>query len=296
MTNQPTQRVQRAHIGSAFALLVACALSACNISISPVNTGPTQTARVSIPAPADLSTPWELTLSPAAASVVVDTGPAGATGLMSGTIDYNILAWKPLITMTNHSVVIKQSEFSGIPPANTVNDWRLRIGQGVPLSLTVQAGAIKGDWDLGGLSLRSLDWRQGAADTTLHFNQPNPDALEHMNVDAGASSLKVEGLANANVRATRVNIGAGALMLRFDGSLTRDLTVTVEGGAAALTIDSGGNPVQVVVGKSLTAINHGEWTNQGDIYHSPEWPTSSGPRVTVQANLGAASLNLVTGR
>ena len=162
--------------------------------------------------------------------------------------------------------------------------------------MTVNAGAIKGEWELGGLRLRGLAWKQGAADTTIRFSQANPENLDGFNIEAGASSLKVLGLANVNAHSARINMGAGSLSLRFDGKLARDVEVALEGGAAAVTIDSGGNPVQVVVGKSLTAVSSGDWSHDGDMYQSPEWAGAAGPKVTVQANLGAASLSLVSGK
>ena len=149
---------------------------------------------------------------------------------------------------------------------------------------------------MGGLSLRSLDWKQGAADTTLRFSAPNPEGMGRMNVDAGASTLKLLGLANAGTNDLRINIGAGSLNMRFDGALTRNMTVTIEGGAAALTIDSGGNPIEVLTGQSLSAVTRGDWTQDADTYQSPEWVKGPQPKITVLTQLAASSLNLVNGR
>ena len=272
-------------------IVLAAVLTGCNISINSVSTGPLHTLRVVVPLAAYPSRPWDVELDPGAAMVTVDTG---GDRLVSGTIDYNVDDWKPVVATSPQSVQITQGHFTGIPPANSQNDWNLTLGTRAPMSLTVNAGAIKGTWELGGLRLRSLDWHQGAADTTVRFSHPNPEKLAAASMDGGASSMKVEGLANANAQSVSIHIGAGSLMLRFDGTLARDVEVTLDGGAAAITIESGGNPVQVVVGKSLSAVSRGDWSQDGDTYQSPEWAQAKGPKVTVQARLGAASLNLVS--
>ncbi len=274
-------------------IILVFALSACNISISPVNTGSLQSYRVDVATPADQSRAWEIQLDVGSASTLIGVG---GTGLLNGTVETNVADWKPLVIVNDHHVQVRQTEFNGIPPLNAQNDWHLKIGLGVPISLTVNAGAIKGEWEMGGLSLRSLDWKQGAADTTLRFSAPNPEGMGRMNVDAGASTLKLLGLANAGTGDLRINIGAGSLNMRFDGALTRNMTVTIEGGAAAVTIDSGGNPIEVLTGQSLSAVTRGDWTQDADTYQSPEWVKGPQPKITVLTQLAASSLNLVNGR
>jgi hypothetical protein len=274
-------------------LVFVLTLTACNISINSVSTGALRTDQIDIARPADSSQGYELELDPGAATVVVDTR---GQNLVNGSVEYNVDDWKPVVSNSSGRTVIGQREFSGIPPLNSRNDWMLSLAQGVPLSLTVNAGAIHGSWELGGLSLRSLQWKQGAADTIMRFSKPNPEPMDLFNVEAGASTLSMEGLGNLNVSEGRINIGAGTLLLHFDGMLTRDLQITVQGGAAAVTIDSGGNPVQVVKEQSFAMVTSGDWTQYQDTYSSPGYDSATGHKVTVRTQLGAASLNLVSGR
>jgi N-terminal domain of toast_rack, DUF2154 len=275
------------------ALTIILLMSGCNISINQVGTGSLQTEKIDIPRPADIAKVWDVELDPGSASVTVD---ADSTGLVNGVIDYNVPDWKPTVISGDHQVTIRQDEFSGIPPVNAQNDWRLQLGQGIPMNLTVNAGAIKGDWELGGLSLRNLDWRRGAADTTLRFSKVNPEKMLNFNIDTGAATLKLAGLANTNADTVKIHVGAGTLLLRFDGALTHDMEVTLEGGAAAITIDSGGNPVQLIPTHQLSTVSHGEWSTDGESYLSTEWSMASTFKVVVHSSLGAASIDLVSGR
>ena len=275
------------------ALVTVLALTGCNISINSVSTGPLRTSSIDVPRPADMSQGYELELDPGAASITVD---ARGENLVNGSVEYNVDDWKPVVSNSTGRTVIGQKEFSGIPPLNSRNDWVISLGQGVPLSLTVNAGAIHGSWDLGGLSLRSLQWKQGAADTIVRFSEPNPEPMDEFSIEAGASTLTLLGLGNLNASEGRINIGAGTLLLHFDGVLTRDLQITLVGGAAAVTIDPGDNPVQVIKEQSFTMVTSGDWTQYQDTYSSPNWDAATGHKVTVRAQLGAASLNLVNGR
>jgi hypothetical protein len=275
------------------ALVTVLALTGCNISINSVSTGPLRTSSIEVPRPADMSQSYELELDPGAASITVD---ARGENLVNGSVEYNVDDWKPVVSNSTGRTVIGQKEFSGIPPLNSRNDWTISLGRGVPLSLTVNAGAIHGSWDLGGLSLRSLQWKQGAADTIVRFSEPNPELMDEFSIDAGASTLTLLGLGNLNASEGRINIGAGTLLLHFDGVLTRDLQITLVGGAAAVTIDPGDNAVQVIKEQSFTMVTSGDWTQYQDTYSSPNWDAATGHKVTVRAQLGAASLNLVNGR
>jgi hypothetical protein len=275
------------------ALLTVMALTGCNISINPVSTGALRTERIDVPRPADMSQGYELELNPGAASITVD---ARGENLVNGSVEYNVDDWKPIVSNSNGRTVIGQKEFAGIPPLNSRNDWAISLGRGVPLSLTVNAGAIHGSWELGGLSLRALEWKQGAADTIVRFSEPNPAQIDEFNFNVGASTLSLLELGNLNAAKGRINIGAGTLLLQLDGALTRDLEITLEGGAAAVTIDPGNNPVQVIKEQSFTMVTSGDWTQYQDTYSSPQWDSATGHKVTIRAQLGAASLNLVDGR
>ena len=270
------------------AALFALALAGCAGEV-----GPTQTAIINVPKPDDPSQVWDVELNLGAASVRVD---AEGEGLVSGLVEYNVVALAPEVIVTSQRVVIGQ-DFAGVLPLNTRNDWQLKLGRGVPMNLTVNTGASSGEWELGGLSLRRLGWTQGAAGATLRFGQPNPDTLEHLRISGGAASLTARGLANANARVANVTAGAGALSLYFDGSLREDMDVVLDGGVSSIAIYSGGNPIEIKFEGPLKAIDNRGWAEIDDeTYRSPEWVDGGRPKITIRARLGVAALTLVAGQ
>jgi hypothetical protein len=228
---------------------------------------------------------------------MITVGADGA-GLVDGTIGYNVPDLKPAITTRNEQVRIKSGDLSNkiVTGGPVQNDWKLHLGQGVPLRLTVNAGAAQGTYELGGLSLETLVWNQGAGAATVDFGQPNPIKLTTFDVTAGASTLTMTGLANTNIGTATFKLGAGNLTLAFDGALAQDATITVEGGASHLTLVSGGNPLQVETSAtSLGGVTPGTWTPAGATFSSPEWATATGPRIMIHTNLGAGGVTLLTG-
>jgi hypothetical protein len=272
---------------AAVRLIAAATLSACAGSI-----GTTQTDTINVPMPANKIQTWDVELDLGTASVSV--GSSGES-LVHGSVEYNVPALKPAVTIGDRSVVVRQ-EFSGILPVNTRNDWRLQLGRDLPMNLTVNTGASSGKWELGGLSLRRLAWTQGAADATLHFSEPNPVELDSLTINGGAASLTVRGLANSNIRSANVTAGAGAITLYFDGALSQNASITLDGGVSSIAIYSGGNPIQVTLDSKLNAIQNSGWQESGNTYSSPEWATAGGPKIAIRARLGIASLNLIAGQ
>jgi hypothetical protein len=254
--------------------------------------GPTQMEVIDLPRPADLAQVWDVDLSLGAASVVVDSS---AEGLIQGSIEYNVEGLKPSVIISPRRVEIYQ-EFSGVLPVGTRNDWRLRLGRGVPLNLTVNTGASSGEWELGGLSLRRLGWTQGAADAKLRFSQPNPESMQNLRINGGAATLTVRGLANANALVANITAGGGLMTLHLDGQLARDSEIILDGGVSSIAIYSGGNPIQLTAEGALKTIDNSGWTTiDDDTYRSPEWVDDGRPKMTIRARLGVAALRLIAG-
>jgi len=282
-------------VGLAVFMLVL-GVAGCGVGLSAATAGPDQTAQVNVPQPEGTDTVWNVELDPGAATVSV---AANAEGLVEGTIDYNVAELKPVITTDGGQVTIKSGDLNNkiVMSENIKNDWKLRLGQGVPMKLTVNAGATQGTYELGGLSLQALTWDQGASAATVNFSRPNPEKLTAFDVTAGAASLTMNGLANTNLGTATFKVGAGSLTLSFDGALAQDATITIDGGASALTIYSGGNPVQVETGDNgLSGVSKGAWTQEGQTFSSPEWTAGTGPRIMIHTNMGGGGVTLLTGK
>jgi hypothetical protein len=215
------------------ALLGALLLTSCSgITISETQIGPNQTATIDVPAPD--SDAANLTLRFGATNQF--RLQPGATGLVQGTVQYNVDQLKPTVTTSGSQVTIEQKPEHLTISNQLRNIWDLKLSDTIPMALTVQAGAYKGSYDLGGLRLRGLKVEQGAAESTYDFSKPNREALEQLSFSSGAASLTISNLANAHAANMRFETAAGDYMLDFGGTLGRTANVDIQAAATNLTI------------------------------------------------------------
>lgn len=215
---------------------------------------------------------------------------SGADNLVDGKVVYNVKDLKPVITIEDGNVEITQGNFEGIPPFEGMkNQWDLKLSN-KPMDLTVTAGAYTGKYDLGGLALKSLTVKDGAADVELNFSQLNKTDMSLFRYETGASNVKLTGLANANFNSMIFSSGAGDYTLDFTGTLKRDATVTVSSGLSNLIVVIPANVnAHVTVEGGLANVSAGSaWSQSGNIYSQ----TGSGPTLTFIIKMGAGNLTL----
>jgi hypothetical protein len=175
------------------------------------------------------------------------------------------------------------------------NAWDLKISDAIPLALTVEAGAYKGSYDLGGVRLRELKVDQGAADSTYDFSKPNPEALEQLSFSSGAASLTVTNLANANAAHMRFDTAAGDYTLDFGGTLARTANVDVQAAATNLTIRvPSGTPMLVRIKGALSSTDLTGFNEVGkQQYANAAWDEAQ-PHVVVTIENAVGAVNLVS--
>jgi hypothetical protein len=158
------------------------------------------------------------------------------------------------------------------------------------MDLNINAGAYKGVLDLGGLAIQNLRISDGAADVSLDFSSPNQADMEELRYNTGASQVKLTGLANANFAEMVFKGGAGSYSLDFSGELVRDATVTIDSGFSSVTlIVPEGVDARVIVDSGLANVDiGGNWEKSGNEYTLE----GEGPRLTINVNIGAGSLEL----
>lgn len=214
----------------------------------------------------------------------------GAQHLVDGTAIYNVKDLKPEVTKDGAEVEIRQGNFQGIPPFEGMkNEWDLKLGK-APMDLTIESGAYSGEFELGGLALKSLTISDGAADVSLSFSKPNLVEMSELRYSTGASDVTMEGLANANFSTLVFDGGAGAYTFDFSGALQRDATVSIDGGLSDLriVIPTGVNAVITVDG-ALTDISTSDgWSQKGSVYTQK----GEGPMLTVIINMGAGNITI----
>jgi len=270
------------------ALTVATLACSFTVNAPQVKTIDTQKLDVNEPVPAGV----------AGAEVVVEMGAgklninSGATGLVEGTIHYNVFGWAPTITNADGKVTIHQGRVDNlkIPGDNIINEWDLSLGK-FPTDLTISAGAYEGRIDLSGVALTNLNISDGASKATVEFNSLNPVEMASLSYKTGASQVEIYGIGNANVSNVSFDGGAGDYKLDFTGILQRDINVTIKSGVSKITVVIPPDvPAVVTVEGGLNNISpRGTWSITGSVYEK----TGTGPKVNISVDMGVGSLDLI---
>jgi hypothetical protein len=281
-------RITRSITIGVLALVMAGALFAAGCG---VDVGPIQELTIGEPLAGAAVADVKLTMGAGKLSL-----SAGATGLISGIVRYNVESWKPVVTRNDASVTIKQGSQKGISGlgSDIVNEWALALGKS-PIRLAVTAGAYEGAYSLGGLTLQGLSIKDGAAKTDVTFDSPNPGQIDTFSYETGASKVSMTGLANANFRSMEFKGGAGSYTLDFSGNLRTDATVSVKAGVGTLRmVVPKGTAAMVTVNGSLTDVSvEGTWTSSGNTHATPAAADASGKKLTITVDMSVGTLKLV---
>ncbi len=217
-----------------------------------------------------------------------------AEGLVSGTIKYNVEPWQPELIRRDNYFEIKQANpfrVSGIPLGDVENIWELGLSTALPLKLTIEGGASENLYDLTGLQLSSLRIVQGASDTTIQFDAPNPGVLENFTFTTGASSAKLYGLGHASIKQMTMSAGAGNYTLDFAGALRQDSVVDIKAGISNITIIIPAG-MRAVVNNQGTVSNvntQGTWMLSDQTYTT----LNEGYILTVNLDMSVGNINLI---
>jgi hypothetical protein len=220
--------------------------------------------------------------------------PGDREALIQGTVTYNVPSFEPEVSTEGSRVQVKQGGIDGVPSIQTfgedvINEWMLRLGA-TPMALSINAGAATATVELGGLPLTNVTISQGASDFGLSFAAPNPEMMDTLSFNAGASRAVLSNLSNANAAQIVFKGGAGDYTLDFGGTLQRDVQVQVEAGVGQVAlVVPGGTAVEAVFDGALTNVDAGEgWERSGDKYVLP----GEGAKVQFQIKMGVGNLQL----
>jgi hypothetical protein len=156
----------------------------------PERPGPMETLPVSVPLGTAERSKLELNL---AAGELNLTG--GASGLLEGSLDYNVPSWKPEVRTSvvgsSTDIVIKHPERHGIPGGGHIR-WDLRVSDKVLLDVAIHAGAGKQRIELGDAKLRSVEVNIGAGQVDLDLRgRPTRDYDISVSGGVGQASVKL---------------------------------------------------------------------------------------------------------
>ena len=273
---------------------LACSVN-INLPSTQVKTGPTVTEDISVPLPSGTGTTMDVILNFGGGTL--DLQPGAQDALVEGTASYNIADFKPTVTVDTNSATIAQGnlDLGGIPSftKDIVNEWVLKLGN-TPINLEINAGAYEGTFDLGGLSIQSLEFNDGAAKVTVSFSTPNLVEMSSLDYTTGASDVSLKGLANANPKEMTFSSGAGNYTLDFSGELRNNMNVNIESGVSQVTIIiPEGTNAQVITDSGLMTVStSGGWQQNGNTYQL----SGTGNTITLHVEMGAGSLKLETSR
>ena len=279
-----------------FLLVIVLATMACGFSVnipSAPTPGPevTEEIAVAVPEPAlsadGASGETRLKISFGAGELSLS--PGGADMLVEGTATYDVPNFKPETKVDGNSVEIKQGEFKSLNVGDFKNEWDLELGK-TPMELEINAGAYKGRYDFGGLSLTNLTIKDGASDVDVSFSAPNQTEMSVVRYETGASNVELTGLANANFTSMFFNGGAGSYTLDFSGELQRDANARVETGFGDLNlVIPEGVDANVTVEGGPVNVNHSSGWGQSNHTYMQE---GSGPTLTIVVKMGAGNVTI----
>ena len=113
------------------------------------------------------------------------------------------------------------------------NRWDITISNQLPVEFSLDAGACDATADFGGIPLEELSLNIGAASGEIDFSTPNPVRMRMMNIDAGASSLHMYNLGNANCEEFDIDCGAGSFEFDFRGAYSGETIIRLEIGVSS---------------------------------------------------------------
>lgn len=220
--------------------------------------------------------------------------PGAQGALISGTATYNVEDLKPEVSTSGEEITLEQDTFeyniTGLPNYGDVeNIWDLYFSTD-PIELEVRTGAVRGEFEFGGLAISELKVFTGASSIDMAFSTPNLMPMSQFRFTTGAASANLSGLANANFSLMNFQGGVGSYTLDFSGVFQRDATVEVDAGLSSVTINvPPGIPTIVNVEGALNnVVVRGSWGGSGDTYTL----AGNGASLVINVNIGAGNLNL----
>jgi hypothetical protein len=149
--------------------------------------------------------------SASTAKVLIDFGAGqlkvegGADKLMEATFRYNVDDWKPQVSYNINGsqgelVVNNQEDSNKLPVGRElINEWGIRLNNGVPLDLEIRTGAGESTLDLSTLEASNLRVEVGAGTTNLDLSG-NWDHEVNADITGGVGQLTIKLPAEMGVR------------------------------------------------------------------------------------------------
>ncbi len=177
------------------------------------------------------------------------------------------------------------------------NKWDVTLSDRYPTSLSLDIGACDADMELGGIPLTHLDVDVGAASAEFHFSKPNPNRAEEIRMKAGASSLDMTDIGNANFDQFDFDGGVGSYDLDFRGEYNGESRIKLHIGLGSgdITLPRGvacrveeNNP------NFLSSVDlHGSDLDEVEdhVYETPDFDKAK-TRIILELEVGVGSVDI----
>ncbi len=177
------------------------------------------------------------------------------------------------------------------------NRWDIILSDRYPMSLDMEMAACDVNIDLGGLPLTELYLEIGAASGDIEFSSPNPRQMSEFKLEAGAASVQMWKLGNANFERFDFDGGAGSFELDFRGEYQDEAKIKIEIGlgSAELTFPDD-IPIRIETGGSewFSSVDfHNDDLDEIDdgIYESPGYEDAE-IRISLELEVSLGSIDI----
>jgi hypothetical protein len=272
---------------------------ACTITLPSVRTGVGELRQQSVQVPLGQASAAVLDIAFGAGEFRL--APGTGEGFLQADFTYNVDELEPVVREDHQGDRLEVDlslNAAGLPlnlGDETRNEWDVRVSQEVPIALDLDLGAAEGRVDLGGLRLTDVHLRTGAADVEVDWSEPNPESLEVLDVEAGAASLRMRRLGNAQFEWMRFTGGAGNFDLDFSGDWQEPAEIDIDASLSNLTLTVPEEVgVQIDAGdRPLTNVDTRGFRREGDTWVNDAWGTSE-VKLVFSVNIGLGNLTLVS--
>ena len=175
-----------------------------------------------------------------AADLRIDPGDIAAAAEMEIVYDVNRVEYAVDYDVRNGTgYLVAESERlddDDINDDGAENEWSVVLSKNYPVTIDMEMGACDATLNLGGLQLQELSLEVGAVSAEIGFGEPNPVRCDRIDIEAGAVSLDMTDIGNANFDLFSFEGGAGSFDLDFRGEYHGVSTIEIEVGMGSADI------------------------------------------------------------
>ncbi len=221
------------------------------------------------------------------------------TDLLYGDVYHSNLKLAPTAYTEPDGIFISQDAAGLFNFQSWKTRWDLTVSNRYKMRLKIKAGAFDGQLDCGGLRLKELTMKTGAARVETRFSAPNPEAMGKMHLITAASSFSMTNLMNAGFRNMIFEGGAGDYKFDFSGAIPADPTYKANAffrmGFSAVEFRIPKNlPAQINLRNIFAPIDAPAFTRtQRDLYRNNAAYRNNNPILNIEIQMGMGNITVV---